>query len=177
MTLFQRVKSILFSLLMIAAAVLMVTFSDQSYNLILIFLGTGLFLSGIGTLFYYFTMARFMVGGKSMLGKGVLQVDFALLTMSLTDVPKFYVLMYLAGIHAFSGLVEILRANETRKNGSKNYKLKLAHGVLNVFMALCCIIFIKKTGTAVYIYCSGLIYSAILRIITAFRKSAIVYVR
>ena len=37
--------------------------------------------------------------------------------------------------------------------------------------------FIRMANMAVYIYAAGLIYSAVIRIITAFRKTAMVYIQ
>ncbi len=177
MTKFQKINSVVTGFFMIFAATVMMLYPNDSYVIVLAFLGFGFLLSGIKALFYYFTMAIYMVGGKASLYRGVILMNFGALTISLADVPKGYVLIYLAVLHAFSGLVEILRANETRINGSKSFKLKLCNGILNVSMAICCIIFARKTGTAVIIYSIGLIYSALIRIITAFRKTTFVYVR
>ncbi|SFD09040.1 DUF308 domain-containing protein [Butyrivibrio sp. YAB3001] len=177
MTYLQRINSVISGIISIAVAVLLILYPNYAYAVILTILGFGLMIAGIKTLIYFFTMARYMVGGKVSLYKGVILFDFAAFTLSLTNVPKIYILIYLAGIHAFSGLVEILRANEARNNGAKNFKLKFAHGIIDVFMAICCFVFIKKTNTAVFIYSLGIIYSAILRIITAFRKSTLMYVR
>ena len=164
-------------LLMILTAMIMLRYPDDSYVFILFFIGTGLLVTGIGRLIYYFTMARYMVGGKMTLYMGVILVDFAVLTTSLVNIPKIYILVYLALIHAFSGLIEILRARETRRTGSEKFKLKLFHGILNVAMALCCIIFINRTNTAVFVYCLGLAYSGLIRVITAFRRSTFVYIQ
>ncbi len=162
---------------MIAAAVILLMFPNESYIFILLFLAVSLLASGVGFLYYYFSMTRFMVDGKMTLYKGIILTDLAILTLSLADVPKIYVLLYLAFIHALSGFVEILRANETRQSGSKSYRLKLLHGIVNVLIAVCCIVFVEKTYTAVIIYCLGLIYSGSVRMITAVRRQAYVYIR
>ncbi|MCR4807052.1 MAG: DUF308 domain-containing protein [Lachnospiraceae bacterium] len=177
MTKLQRVKSLAAGLIMVLTAVVMFKFPDDSYVFILTFLGVGFFVTGIGTLSYYFNMARFMVGGKMILYKGVILVDFAVLTCSLTDVPRIYILIYLAALHGFSGMIELLRAGETRRSGSTHYKLKLFHGILNIVMALSCVVFVGKPNTAVFIYSLGLVYSGIIRMVTAFRRTAFVYIR
>ncbi len=171
MTQFQRIKSIFYGITMILVAYLMISFPADSYTALLALIGTGFFISGVSTLIYYFTMSRFMVGGKRSLYSGTIMVDFALLTMSFNDVPRIYVLLYFAVLHAFSGIIEILRANETRKNGSKHFKLKLSHGIIDVLLALSCIVFIKATNIAVFIYSFGLVYSGIMHIISAFRRT------
>lgn len=177
MTRFQRAKLLVGGTIMLAIAGVMLFLPDATYDLILLFLGLGFLVSAAGMLWYYFTMTRYMVGGKMTLYKGIIFADFALLTLSLYNVPKIYVLLYLAAIHGFSGLVEILRARETRINGSKNYKMKLIHGIINVIIASSCIIFVRNTNTAVFIYGIGLVYSALVKIITAFRRTTLVYIQ
>ena len=172
MTKFQRLRRILFGILMIIVAGIMVEYADKAYIAILVFIGWGFLATGVGSMFYYFTMARFMVGGRRALYIGVILMDFGIITMSLSDVPGIYVLLYLAILHAFAGVIEILRARETRKNGSKHFKLKLSHGIIDVLLAVWCIIFIKNTKIAVFIYSFGLIYSGIMYVISGFRRTA-----
>ena len=104
-------------------------------------------------------------------------MDFGALTGSLTDVPQFYVLAYLIAIHAFTGLVEILRAREARSQGAKMWRMKMLHGIIDLVMAVICIIFINEESIAVLIYGIGLIYSAIIKISMAFRKTKFVYIQ
>lgn len=177
MTNLQRIGNIITGLVMLGIAVsLVIWWGEDAYFYIIIFFFLLLLVSGIKSLVYYFTMARFMVRGKMALYKGVILLDFAFLTESLADVPKAYILLYLAGIHLFSGVVEILRAIDAKRSWESRWKLKFFHGIVNVGLALCCIVFIKKTNTAVFIYAFGLAYSAIMRIITAFRKTTLVYI-
>ena len=61
--------------------------------------------------------------------------------------------------------------------GTGSWRLRLLHGVVDLLQALLCLIFIGSVQLAVYIYVAGLIYSAIFRIITAFRRTAIVYIQ
>ncbi|MCR4903467.1 MAG: DUF308 domain-containing protein [Butyrivibrio sp.] len=177
MTRLQKLTTFLWGLGMLFIGLLMLLAPEESYMVVVLTLSLGFIFYGIKQLIYYFTMARFMVGGKEALYRGVIILDLGFFTASLTDVPKVYILLYLVLIHAFSGLVEILRVWETRKNGGGLWKLKLFHGVLNVAMALVCIIFIRKPNTAVYIYSLGLIYSAVIRIITSFRKTGFIYIQ
>ena len=177
MTIFQKATSALWGFASIIVAIVMLIFPAGSYVYVLFLLSIGFLASGIGFLTYYFPMARYMVGGKLMLYKGVLLVDFAILTESITDVRRAYVIVYLAAIHAFTGMVEILRAREAGSVGAKSWRLKFIHGFVDIVLAVCCIIFIKKTNTAVFIYSIGLIYSGFMRLVTAFRKSAFVYIQ
>ena len=69
-----------------------------------------------------------------------------------------------------------MRAVEAKKNGS-SFTLKLIQGSLDIIMALCCAVFIKNGNIGTYIYSVGLINSAIFRIVSSFKKTAIVYIQ
>ena len=162
---------------MLIGALLLLTDPEYGYLLVVYLLAFILLIMGIRRLYYYFTMARFMVDGKESLYTGVLLLDFGAITGSLSDVPKFYILLYLVAVHAFSGLVEILRAREARGQGSGFWKLKMVHGIIDMIMAVICIIFINEGSIAVLIYGIGLIYSALTRMVLAFRKTKLVYIQ
>ncbi len=177
MTRLQKIGGFLAALIMILTAVIMLIYPKDSYVFVIFFLAVGYTIMGIRSLFYYFTMARNMVGGQLALYKGVILTDFGIFTGSLTDVPRYYVLLYLIATQAFTGLVELLRANEARRYGAKSWKFKAFHGLLDISMAVLCLIFSHSITTMVYIYCSGLIYSALLRIISSLRKSTMIYIQ
>ena len=119
MTLIQRITRVLIGLVMLAvSAIFLAVPGNDAYTIVIFVLATGLTVKGVKDIVFYFTMARHMVGGKIILFQGVVILDFALFTASLSDVPKIYVLMYLLAIHAFSGIVEILRAMEARRTNS-----------------------------------------------------------
>ncbi len=177
MSIFARVRNVIFGLLMMFMAVILIAdTSDDGYMIIIVILSLGLAVKAIRDIVFYFTMARHMAGGKMILFQGVILLDFALLTGSLSDVPKIYILLYLITIHAFSGVVEILRAMEARRTVEGPWKLKFSHGAINILLALACFVFIRKAGTALIIYSIGLFYSAVIRIITAFRKTTFILI-
>ena len=131
---------------------------------------------GIRSLVYYFTMARHMVGGKYSLYLGVIALDFGMFTLAMSDIPRLYIAIYLMFCHAFSGVIDIMRGLEARSyEGS--WKLTTTHGLVSVFIAIACCVFIRSNMILVYIYAAGLMYSSCIRIITAFRRSAIVYIQ
>lgn len=177
MTKLQRIKEICIGLIIIFGALIMMFFPKESYVLIVMILALWFAFRGLGSIWYYITMARYMVGGRESLFMGVIWFDFGVITGSLTGVPHYYVLLYLIAIHGFSGVVRILRTFEARRNGSSNWKLKLAHGIIDIAMALICIVFIRQLSVTVIIYCIGLMYSAMMRIITACRRSALVVIQ
>lgn len=73
-----------------------------------------------------------------------------------------------------------MRAREARLLGSPIWIYKVAYGATNILISLAVVIggFTEHSAKfAVYIYAGGLIYSAIVRIVSAFRKTAIVYIK
>ncbi len=177
MTLFQRIRGVFIGLLMMAVAVIFIVEpSDNAYTFVIAVLTTGLAVKGLKDIIFYFTMARHMVGGGMIFIQGVIVLDFALLTSSLSDVPKIYILLYLVAVHAFSGVVEILRAMEARRMVSGPWKMKFSHGVVDLLLAISCFIFIRRTHTALIIYSVGLLYSALMRIINSLRKTTFILI-
>ena len=178
MTFFQRIVKILTGIVMIAVAILFITYPDENiYQVLIAILAFGLAIDGIKNIIFYFTMARHMVGGKIILFQGVVVLDFALFSVSLTSVPKIYIMLYLIGAHAFSGIVETLRAMEARRTVDGPWRMKLGHGLVNFALALICLIFIMNMEVAVLIYSLGLIYSGIIRIISGFRRTSFIVIQ
>lgn len=177
MSKFERIKDVIIGLISIILAVLLILFPGYGFDIVLLILSIGLFVMGIKEIIFFFGMAINMVGGKRSLYKGILILEMALFTLSMYEIPQVFILLYLIAIHAFSGAVEVMRAMEAKKNGTSSYKLKLSHGIIDLLMAVCCLVFIKSGNTAVYIYCAGLIYSSVMKIINAFRRTAVVYIQ
>ncbi len=173
----RKLTNIMIGAGMIALAVLMCLWPEDGYLMVITIIGFTLVAGGIRGLYFYVTMARFMVGGKYILYRSVILMQFGFFTWSLNDVPKFYVILYLAVIHAFTGAVEMLNARESRQYGSPRYKRELIEGGINLLMAILCLIFIRHLKTAVFIYSSGLLWSGIMRINKAFRRQEMVYIR
>ncbi len=178
MTIFQRIRNIIVGLIMVVVALIFIVApSDEAYVFVIAVLSTGLLIKGLRDIIFYFTMARHMVGGKMILIQGVIVLDFALLTGSMSDVPKIYILLYLVVLHAFSGVVEVLRAMEARRMVSGPWKMKFTHGVVDFLLALSCFIYIRQTHTALIIYSIGLLYSAVMRIANALRRTTFILIR
>ncbi len=178
MTIFQRIRNIIVGLIMIVVAVIFILDpSDDAYIFVIAVLSLGLLIKGLKDIVFYFTMARHMVGGKMILFQGVIVLDFALLTGSLSNVPKIYILLYLVVIHAFSGVVEILRAMEARRTVSGPWKMKFTHGIVDFLLAISCFIYIRQTHTALIIYSIGLLYSAVMRIANSLRRTTFILIK
>ena len=50
-------------------------------------------------------------------------------------------------------------------------------GIGNIAQVALCLIFINYVEIPVFIYCGGVIYSAVLKIVSSFKRTAIVYVQ
>ncbi|MBQ6401140.1 MAG: DUF308 domain-containing protein [Firmicutes bacterium] len=176
MTQVQRVKDVLFGVVMILAGAIFCIAPNECYPLLTAMLCLGMTFRGIKLLFFYFRMARFMVDGRSMLYQAVIMIDLGLFTGALTQVPLMYVMLYLIAIHMFTGGIDVLRALEAKKMGS-HWKVTMGSGIVNILLAILCLVFIKVTSIAVMIYAVGLIYAGVIKIITAFRKTTMVYIQ
>jgi len=176
MTSMQRVRSILAGLFMIIGGLLMINDPEDGYVVITFIMGVTLLIRGIQNIVYYFTFARHMVGGRTMRAIGIVLLDLGAFTLTLTDVPKIYVILYLLVLHLFTGVIDVMHALETKRQGSQHWRLNLAVGVANILVAAACVVWSRSVSMVVTIYCAGLIYSGILRIVSAFRRTAIIYI-
>lgn len=177
MTKKRRILRFLFGVISILTGLLIALFPELGYYMILLILSFGLAGTGIGTLIYYATMARYMIGGKLLLYQGVILLDLGVLAMSLYNVPRIYFFTYLVVLHLFYGVIDILRVRENRKLGSRSWKLVFTQGFFNLLIPVICIIFVGSPDIAVIIYGIGLIISGAGRLASAFRRTAFVYVQ
>ncbi len=180
MSLFQRFKSFLSGLALLALAVLLFLVPEEGYFAVAVILGVLLFVYGFRLLWFYFTMSRHMVGGRATLYQAVLVLDVALFTSSVALMNHMVILIYLLGVFAFTGFVDTLRAFEAKKIGAPNWKWKLLTGLVIVALTVLLVIFgaIRgETEVLVYGYCISLVISGAMRIVSAFRKTAMVYIQ
>ena len=180
MTRTKRVLDALFGSLMIAAGIAFLASTVEASMLVMLaFIQAGMSIRGLRSLYYYLTMAKYMVGGKRVLYRSFILLDLGALAGSLQGQEMICAAAYLSFLHFFSGLISIVRANESRTIGA-HWKLKMANGVANVLIAIALIVFtavFKHPRFATDIYGSGLIYTGVLRIVSAFRRTNIVYIQ
>ena len=162
---------------MLAAGVLVICRPATGIRLIMLIIIVTMILKGLGSLSFYFTMARHMVGGKLQLYKGIILLDIGMFFMTLDDVPIIYLMLYLLVANLISGVIEILGAREARQMEAGSWKMKTAIGAADVLFGLASIFCLGRPNLLVYIYATGLAYSAALRIVSALRRSAIVYIQ
>ncbi len=176
MTKWQRVKSVLGGLAAIAAIPFLMLDPELGCVLIALILGVSASLKGLQMLIYYFSMARHMVGGKNILYQGVIILDFGLFTIGFATVPGQYIMVYLLLGHLFYGLVGLLRAMEIREKKMGSWRFKFLSSAVDIALAILCMVQINSIKTMVAVYCLGLFLSAAGRIVSAFRRTAVVYV-
>ena len=114
-----RIKNLIIGFIMIAFAVAL--FLEPTYGppVILLLLGLGLVANGVRLLIFYLTMARYMVGGKKTFYQSILTLDMGVLLLAGFTGSEQLVLLYLLGVLAVSGGIDIIRALEFRAEGAR----------------------------------------------------------
>ncbi|MBO5556000.1 MAG: hypothetical protein J5927_02340 [Oscillospiraceae bacterium] len=179
MTLTKRAGKILGALLTASGALLLFKLGEDGLLLVSLILSVSLIVIGLRNLIFYFSMARHMVNGKSLLIIGVISLDLGLFTLSITRFQGPLIALYLLGAYAFAGVVDILRAREARQQEAPAWKFSLAEGIANIGFAAAAFVFGLLLGNMrdlTLIYAVGLLYSAFLNLLSAFRRTAIVYI-
>ena len=92
---FQRVRSFFTGVVMILASLLLLLTSEENYRLITVFLAVVLIVKGLNALLYYFSMARYAVGGKAALFFAVFLLDFGAFTLTIADESELAIFLYL----------------------------------------------------------------------------------
>ena len=175
----QRIGNVLVGLFTILLSAVLFIQPTDGLMLIGLIIGITLLVSGIRNIHFYFTMARHMVGGRNSLYAGVILFDLGVFAIS-ANISQVYIIIYLLVIHAFSGVVDILLALDARRMESLSWRLNLTTGIGNLAIATGAIVFgfvLGNSGAVVDIYAAGLLYTGILKIINAFRRTAIVYIQ
>lgn len=180
MTRTSRVLDVIYGLLMLLTGYILIMIKVKYGIVLMLFLMQfGMTIRGLQKLFYYLTMARFMVGGRTVLYRSIILLDLGVLGVSLVGHEVVYAAVYLALIHSFEGIVSILRANEARINGA-HWRLKMVYGMTGILIAGAVVIgyaVLNEPGITTFIYGCGLMYAAVLRIASAFRRTKVVYIQ
>lgn len=179
MSYFKRIKDIISGVLMLLFAVLIVLAPEEMLPLIVIVLALSLYIRGFRLLYYYISMARHMVGGKSVLYRSVITLDAAILMTTAIPMSRQIVMFYLLFMYAFYGVIDVLRALEAKNHGAPRWKFKFFTGIIEVLFAIALLIagmFVNNPVIIVYGYAIILTYTAVVKIIGAFRRTAVIYV-
>ena len=172
----KRIWKIFKGLLTVLCAVLIAMQPADGYLIVVFILDITLLIYGLRLLIYYLVMARFMVGGITTLYKSIIVIDLGLFILGLHSTPQKYVMLYLIGCLAFNGVVDIIDAVGAKKLRAGSWKYQFSYGLGKVLIAVVCLFYLDSTTLVTYMYCAGLIHSALSDIISACRKTAIVYI-
>lgn len=174
----QRVKKFLSGFCMLLGSLVLAVEQEEGFYVIAIALCLSLLLSGIRSLIYYFTMARNMVGGRSILYRSLILMDLGLFTMTSITIPPVYLVCYLLISHGFSGIVDMLKAYEDKKMQAPSWRMSFVYGFGNLLISLTALTcaFSHLNWLVVDIYSAGLAYSGIMQMVSAFRRTAIIYI-
>ena len=180
MTVMKRAVNIIIALLTAAVAVLILSLGDKGFLVAGAILSFSLIIFGLRNILFYFQMACHMVDGRRILYIGVIALNLGVLALYASQDRGVFVVLYLLGAYAFAGLMDILRAREAKSYDSPVWKQNLAEGIVEITFALAAAVFgfiLGDMWALTLIYAIGLFYSALVRLVSAFRKTAIVYIQ
>ena len=176
----QRIRSLLSGLCMLLCCAVMVIDPKDGYFLAAVIIILSMLSYGLKLLIYYQTMARHMVGGKATLFLAILILDFGVFVTSVVDNPILFLLLYLLLFHGFSGAISILRSKEARSFSASFWVWNLMAGIVNLGVAIGAVfaaMVLRSVEVLGYLYFAGMLYAAFVRIISAFRRTEIVYIQ
>lgn len=176
MTFTRRATEFLIGLFMIIAGIILIVLPVEGYRIVVKTILVLFVARGLKLLFYYFAMARFMVGGMWILYKGIIYVDLGIFLLRLSSEPKLYVILYLVGGLGFYGILHIVRATEAKSAGNSSWKYQMILGCAVLIFAIVCLFFINDIRVLTFIFSIGIINSGISHIVNSLRNSAIIYV-
>ena len=169
MTKLQKINSAITGSLMLLMSAFMLIYPSEGILTVIVLLTLSLALGGIRRIVYYITLARYMVGGWRILFQGVIVLDIGIFTMTFAKVDTRYVMLYLIAVNLFNAAVDILKSLESRRISAPSWTWKLMAGLLELVLALLGIFFLNSIRLATLLYCLGLIYSGVVRVISAFQ--------
>ena len=176
MSLARRIFMVISGILIVLIAIFLVLEPQIGYYVMLAILALVIFIKGVQILIFYIRLARHMVGGLFYLLEAVLFLDIGIFALSLNNIPKIYAMLYLNFGILVSGVIDAMRANEQRKMGAPGWKFQMGLGVVKILIALVSVAFLHSEVALTLLYAIGLGYTGVTRIISAFRKTAVVYV-
>ena len=173
----RRVWNIIGAAFEIVIALLLMQIPDFAFEIIALFIAIILIIYGIKYIVYYLTHAQHMIGGKWLLLVGLILFDAGAFITLLYDMAQTILIVYVVVVHFVAAIINLARAVSNKGDGNPGWKIDLAQGIGNIAQVVLCIVFIKWVEVPVFIYCIGIIYSAILTIISSCKRTAIVYVQ
>lgn len=176
MTKWQKISSFVVALLMILFGFLIMVVGEPAYLIVILIIALIDLVYSVRMLVYYFRMARYMVGGKEILFRGILFLDLSLFILSLSTIPSTYIMLYMVGMLAFTGVVDIMNAMDLRRMQG-HWVLQILRGLVCVIGAILCLVKMNTPDMVVTIFCFMLFYNAVMRIINAVRPTEIIAIQ
>lgn len=170
MTISKRLNLIFMGILLIICGILLIEYPDKGHGFVVLILDVTLLLYGFRLFVYYFTMARFMVEGISILYKSIIIIDFGLFVFTMSNTPRRLTMLYLVGLLAFDGVTDVLRALEKMKLEATSWRFELFCGSVKIILCIISLFFLDSVRIMSYIYAAGMLHSGVSNIIAAFRK-------
>ena len=159
----------------LCALIMFIAPANVGYQLVLFILELALIVLGIETLFYYLLMARHMVGGLRIFFKSILMIDIGVFAITLFNLPKQYAILYILTMLLITGVMDILRALESKRFAG-HWKIQFTFGMIEAFLWIICTFSMENDTLITVIFGLALIGKVVSMVVTAFRKTAIVYV-
>lgn len=175
----QRVKKAFTALALLGCAFVSALVPELGYLIAALGVSLTLMLYGVRKIIYYCTMARNMVGGKTVLYIGIIAFDIGFFLSAKVDDPNLFITLYILVVHGFSGLVSVLQALEAKRYASPGWLWILLDGALNLIVAILAVaagLFLHNMIDLAYLFAACLFYSACMQLVGVFRKTAIVYI-
>ena len=173
----RRVWTIIGAVTAIQGAVFLMFMPIIAFEAIAMGVGMMLTFYGIKYLLYYLTHAQHMVGGKWFLLIGLILFDMGIFATALYNQAQAIAIIYVVGAHLVGAVLNYIRAFGNKKDNNPGWKIDLAQGIGNTVQIVLCLVFINSVIIPVYCYCVYAIYTGILMIISACKKTAIVYIQ
>ena len=150
---------------------------DIAYQVLALGVGMTLVYYGIRYIIYYITNAQHMVGGKWFMLIGIIMFDMGTFVTAVFDRAQVFMLIYIIAAHLVATILGAIRTVGDRKDNNPRWKISMAQCIAGFIQVTLTLIFINHSIIPIYLYCIYAIYSAVLMIISAFKKTAIVYVQ
>lgn len=173
---FRRMYNLIKGFFMLLCASLLMVHPKDGAVFVILILDLELLIHGIRMIIYYFTMARYMVGGIMTLYKSIIIIDFGLFIFFMEDIPYRLMLMYLLAVMAMHSITTILGSLEMKRMENHSWKVKMANGVINISLVIFALFMFGSEQMVTIIFCIGLINTAFYNIAVSLKKSAIIYI-
>lgn len=172
----RRIYTILKTLLLVTIGLLIMLLPPEvSYFVASLIIGIIITIDGIYSLIFYFTSAINMVGGGKILVKSLLKLDFGLMAFFVLLNSYKIGFAYLIAVFIVLGVIDMVFGFEMKRNGSKNWKFKVAKSLIEIALSIACICYINTPSIMLIIFGVAWIVYALEDFVRIFRKSRVIY--